>query len=723
MLRYQRLNLIFSESKHKIFGKTIEKVFKGVDESIVRTRSGMDLINKLNDTTPWLLCSLIHKFGNKEEADYDSYFEELKNSLPRDFKPKGDFYVFVDECHRTQSGDLNKAMRQILGDNALFIGFTGTPLLHSDKQKSIEIFGKYIHTYKFDEAVKDGVVLDLRYEARDIEQKITSADKIDSWFESKTKGLSDFGKTELKQKWGTMKKVFSSVGRLQKIVADILLDMATKERLQNGRGNAILVSGSIYNACRYYQLFQESGFKKCAIVTSFAPTYSDIKGEGEGYTEKLMQYEIYQKMLNGKTTEEFEDQAKKRFIDEPAQMKLLIVVDKLLTGFDAPSATYLYIDKSMRDHGLFQAICRVNRLDGDDKDYGYIIDYKDLFGSLEKAVDDYTSEAFDSYDKEDVEGLLTDRLKKGKERLDDALETIKALCEPVMPPKSTKEYLAYFCGNTQIPEDLKDTEPRRVALYKAVVSLIRAYCNIASEMEDAGYKPSEIQAIQNDVKHFEAVRQEIQLASGDFIDLKQFEPAMRHLIDSYIGAEESKQVSAFDDFSLIELIVKEGRDALDKLPASIKKDKDSMAETIENNVRRVIVEESPTNPVYYEKMSVLLDELIKLRNEQAERYEEYLKKILALAVKVKKPETTTDYPSAINTQAKRALYDNLDKDEHLCLVMDKAVIYGKHDNWAGHPQKEKHLKIQVVKPVLEQHNKIDRLNPIFEVIRQQREYK
>ena len=195
--------------------KQIEKVFKGVDEHIYRTKSGADLIEKLNATSPWLLCSLIHKFGNKEEADYDSYLEELKNSLPKDFKPKGDFYVFVDECHRTQNlgkgskKSLNQSMREILGEKALFIGFTGTPLMSADKKKSVEVFGKYIHTYKFDEAVKDGVVLDLQYEARDIEQKITSLDKIDAWFDSKTKGLTDFAKTELKQKWGTMKKVFS----------------------------------------------------------------------------------------------------------------------------------------------------------------------------------------------------------------------------------------------------------------------------------------------------------------------------------------------------------------------------------------------------------------------------------------------------------------------------------------------------------------------------------
>ncbi|WP_276977274.1 type I restriction endonuclease subunit R [Flavobacterium filum] len=703
--------------------KQIEKVFKGVDEHIYRTKSGADLIEKLNDTKPWLLCSLIHKFGNKEEADYDIYLEELKNSLPKDFKPKGDFYVFVDECHRTQSGELNKAMRQLLGEKALFIGFTGTPLMQADKKRSIEIFGKYIHTYKFDEAVKDGVVLDLRYEARDIEQKITSLDKIDAWFDSKTKGLTDFAKTELKQKWGTMKKVFSSVGRLQKIVADILLDMETRERLQNGRGNAILVSDSIYNACRFYQLFQDSGFTRCAIVTSFAPSHSDIKGEGEGYTEKLMQYDIYQKMLNGKATEDFEDEAKKRFIEEPAQLKLLIVVDKLLTGFDAPSATFLYIDKSMKDHGLFQAICRVNRLDGDDKDYGYIIDYKDLFGSLENAYKDFTSKAFEDYDKSDVEGLLSDRLAKGKERLDDALETIKALCEPVVPPKGTQQYIAYFCGNPQLKEDLKDSEPKRVALYKAVITLIRAYANIADEMEEAGYKPAEIEAIKNDLKHFESVRKEIQLASGDWVDLKQYEPAMRHLIDSYIAAEESEKVSAFDDFSLVELLVKDGKGALDKLPNNIKKNKEAMAETIENNLRKVIIEESPTNPIYYEKMSVLLEELIKLRNEEAAEYEKYLEEIVKLAVKVKKPETSNEYPSSINTQAKRALYDNLDKDEPLTIAMDSAVIYGKHDDWEGTLSKEKHLKNKVVKPVLEEYKKPEKLDPIFEVIKQQKDYK
>jgi len=715
--------------------KQIEKVYNGISEKIIRTKSCKDLLDKLNDTTPWLLCSLIHKFSNREETEYDEYINELRSNLPRDFKAKGEFYVFVDECHRTQSGDLHDAMKSIL-PNALFIGFTGTPLLKKDKKKSIEIFGKYIHTYKFDEAVKDNVVLDLRYEARDVEQKITSMDNIDRWFESKTKGLTDIAKTELKQKWGTIKNVFSSKSRLEKIVADILLDMETKERLQNGRGNAMLVSGSIYQACRYYEMFQYAGLKKCAIVTSFVPSETDIKGEetGEGYTEKLKQYDIYKKMLGDWFNEDsekavtksdkFEDQVKEKFVEEPGQMKLLIVVDKLLTGFDAPSATYLYIDKKMQDHGLFQAICRVNRLDGDDKEYGYIIDYRDLFQSLEKSVKDYTSGAFEAYDTNDVQGLLTDRLKKGKERLDDAMEAIKALCEPVEPPKDTLAYIRYFCGkNTQNPDELKDTEPRRVTLYKTVLSLIRAYANIADNMEEAGYIQAEIFAIQNEVKQFENIRKEIQLASGDYIDLKQYEPAMRHLIDSYIGADESRTLTAFDDLSLVELIVERGKNAIKALPHNIRGNKDAIAETIENNLRRVIIEESPINPMYYEKMSVLLDELIKLRKQETERYEEYLQKIVELTKKIKKPDTMNMYPSSLNTTTKRSLYDNLNRNESLANDLDEEIRSTKKDDWRGNRIKEREVEM-AIKRVLREYDidNTEELKRIFDLVKNQREY-
>ena len=228
----------------------IETVFKGVSEQIYRTTSGDDLIEKLNGTAESLLCSLVHKFGRQgDDEEGTKEFIAALQTLPPDFKAKGDIHVFVDECHRTQSGDLHKAMKALL-PNAIFIGFTGTPLLKADKQKSIEVFGRYIHTYKFDQAVREGVVLDLRYEARDIDQTLTNRDKIDQWFEAKTKGLNDLAKAQLKQKWGTMQRVLSSQDRLEKIVADILMDMSTKPRLMDGHGNAMLVAGSIYEACK-----------------------------------------------------------------------------------------------------------------------------------------------------------------------------------------------------------------------------------------------------------------------------------------------------------------------------------------------------------------------------------------------------------------------------------------------------------------------------------------
>ena len=686
----------------------IEKVFTGVTEQIYRTLSGSDLIAKLNQPAPWLLCSLVHKFGSREEDDSDNpdikgFLEELRKNLPADFRAKGDIYVFVDECHRTQSGELHKAMKAIL-PNALFVGFTGTPLLKADKQKSIEVFGGYIHSYKFDEAVKDGVVLDLRYEARDIDQNITSQKKIDQWFEAKTKGLNDLAKAQLKQRWGSMQKVLSSQSRLEKIVADIMLDLATRDRLANGRGNAMLVTSSIFEACKCYELFSKAGMADaCAIVTSYKPSPADIKGEatGEGLTEKLRKYSIYNQMLNGKDPELFEKEVKQKFIKEPGQMKLLIVVDKLLTGFDAPSATYLYIDKQMRDHGLFQAICRVNRLDGEDKQYGYIVDYKDLFKQLENSIGDYTSGALDGFDKADVAGLLEDRLSNARDDLEDARETIKALCELVDRPRDTPAYLRYFCGTESgNAEQLKANEPRRLNLYKMTATLIRCFAAVANELEEAGYSAKQIAEIKEEVDHYNKVRDEVKVASGDYIDLKAYEPDMRFLIDTYIRAEESEKISAFDDMSLIQLIVERGIDAVDALPKGIRGSQEAVAETIENNVRKLIIDESPINPKYYETMSSLLDALIAKRKEDAINYQEYLQEVVELAKQARNPSSTNSYPSTMNTGARQALYDNLDKNAGLALAVDNAVMANRQDDWRNNAFKVRKVRL-ALKEVLD----------------------
>ncbi len=310
---------------------------------------------------------------------------------------------------------------------------------------------------------------------------------------------------------------------MEKVVSDVIFDFSCKPRLSSERGNAILVASSIYEACRYFELFHRTEFKgKCAVVTSYNPSTRDITTEdtdANTETKKEFIYKIYTDLLQnvnakpGKTkTESYEDEVKDKFIKGPATMWLLIVVDKLLTGFDAPCCTYLYIDKSMQDHGLFQAICRVNRLDTEDKQFGYIVDYKDLFKKVENAVAMYTSELdYDDFEKTDCDILLQNRLEKGRERLDNALEQLALLCEPVELPKGTLEYMRYFCGNTEIPAELKTREVQRTALYKGIVALIRAFANISDDLEAAGYTVVEITYINERLNFYLKLRERYEM--------------------------------------------------------------------------------------------------------------------------------------------------------------------------------------------------------------------
>ena len=486
---------------------------------------------------------------------------------------------------RTQSGKLHKAMKELL-PNAMLIGFTGTPLLKNDKQRSIETFGKFIDTYKYDEAVQDEVVLDLQYEARDIDQNLTSQDRIDQFFDSKTRGLNDVAKAQLKERWGTMLNVESSMNRLRKIVADIVLDMGTRDRLKSGTGNAMLVANSILSACRLYNLFQDTPLRgKCAVVTSYRPTTESIRLEetGEGLTENQQKYNTYREMLAAHFDEppdtamhkvdRFEQEVQKRFIEEPALMKLLIVVDKLLTGFDAPPATYLYIDKSMQDHGLFQAICRVNRIDRDDKEFGYIVDYKDLFGSLKQAMTDYTGEAFENYDTEDSD------------------------------------------------------------------------------------------------------------------------------------------------------------EAIEKLPEGIRTNPEVLAATIENNIRRVIVDKSEINPKYYEDMAQLLDELIRQRRQEAINYRQYLSEVTKVSKRVTDSTAGSNYPPNIDTRPRQAFFDNLsddtpvDRRTAIARAIDEAIIDARSDEWRGNGFKELEIRNAIETVTLDDFDDdtID-VDKIFNIAKSQDEY-
>ena len=714
----------------------IERTYKGVNETIVRTKSGADLLYRLNSHEDRLLCSLIHKFGRRggeaTEKDYEKYIEELKASLPTNFSAKDDIFVFVDECHRTQSGKLHLAMKTIM-PKAVFVGFTGTPLLKKDKSTSIEVFGKYIHTYKYDEGVADGVVLDLRYEYRDIPQEIMSQEKIDAWFEAKTRGLMPRAKARLKQMWGTMQSVYSSRSRLEKIVCDIIFDFETKARLADGSGNAILVADNILTACKYYELFQQKNFRKCAVISSYEPNVGDLRTEtvsDEEETDAFQKYNIYLQMIGidpyatsdkeniSKKVEEFEKASKRKFIEEPNNMKLLIVVDKLLTGFDAPPCTYLYIDKTMHDHGLFQAICRVNRLDGEEKDFGYIVDYKQLFGDLSEALEKYTSGAFEGYADEDVEGLLKNRRAEAKNSFEKILDALDSFCDGVQVPKNEIDYMHYFCGENGINSDNDEVFARmRERLYRLVNVLIRAYAEVKPVMDELGYKSSEQTQYANSVNFYVALKATIGRASGDFIDLKAYEQDMRFLIDNFIVAEDSHVIGNFDDFTLLDFILAQRKKMERKDTPS--HEQESAAEAIENNIRKKVVERIVVNPKYYEKMSAILEQLILERKQGVISYAQLLDRYVELAHNVTNPEENEIYPKEIrHCAALRALYDNTGYDVELAQALHSAVLRSRMDRFRNDPVKERRIKRELFK-ILRSKDEVER---VFKIVVEQEEY-
>lgn len=680
--------------------------FKDTGETIARAKSGAGLIGMLNEEAPWLLCTLIHKFGKKNvegkgdmagvksEIPLEKYLEEIVAQLPQGFKAKGNIFVFIDECHRTQGGYLHEAMKTIMGKDVMMIGFTGTPLLHTQKKDTWQTFGPLIHAYRFNEAVEDGVILDLRYESRKVDQFLGNKDKIDAWFEKKTKGLNKVAAARLKGRWATMQNIFSSRQRIDAVVGDICLDMDTTPMLVNRRGNAILVADSIYQACRYWDAFQKTALKgHCAVITSFEAKADDINmaSSGENESEDEYKYRIYKEMTDGhKSVSAFEAYAKKEFIDHPKNMRLLIVVDKLLTGFDAPSACVLYIDKHMENHNLFQAICRVNRVDGDDKEYGYIVDYQNLFECISGAIGDYTSDgaALSGYDKEDIEGYIKEKNKACRKDLEEAREQVEALLA-LVHPQTREGFFRYFVYDDNAPEEemdkqLDDNAEKRSKLYKYVRRYLNCYANLANSLEDMGYSEAERKEYAECAKKYDALKREIELRSNDHIDMRRYEPDMRQVLDLYVKAEDSEVIAKLDDTSFLDIVAAQNEEQLNDLPDELKDEYGrASAETVEANLREVIRKDSPFNPAYYGKLSIILQELIDKRKKEMLDYEEYMKELIEL-VKKARGKSANSYPESIKTPGMRALYDNLGQNEYLAIrahaVIKENALVGFRDN-------------------------------------------
>ena len=700
----------------------------GADSPSPRITSRADFVQKLGAATPRLLCALIHKF---DAAD-------LKGPPP---PVQGRFYVFVDECHRTQGGDMNKQMKRWLPD-AVFIGFTGTPLLRRDKQMTRDVFGTYIHTYKFHQAVADKVVLDLKYEARDVPQRLLSQKAIDAWFEQKTKNLNRYQKSVLRGRWATLEKLMSAGERKQRIIANIIEDFSLKPRLNNDRGTAILVAASIYDACHYFRLFQNTDFgARCGVITSYEPNHNAISREPPNSDERY-KFDTYTQhvLAPGQTTKQYEDEAKRRFIEEPANLKLLIVVSKLLTGFDAPSCTYIYLDNELRDHNLFQAICRTNRLDGDDKDYGHIVDFKELFGDVQQAIAVYSSDELDIDEGSGPGGgnnvELKNWLVEGKAQLDDSRQALHYLCEPVPQPREVEQFLRYFCGDAAQAGALDETEALRISFYKAVALFARAFADIAQNLTEAGYSDAEEAAIKAEAEFYAEIRAAIKKHSGEELDTKPFEADMRHLLNTYIQADAAADLGDLGALSLTELIIQTGiHDAIaKKLNEKGKLSKSAIAEGIINNVRKTIIRDQLTDPKFYEQMSKLLDDLIAQSRTEAEAYEHFLRKAEELVRKLAEKQPDQGVPTALHGNPEATvLYNNLDTiaatnfrypsaDEDkaaLALRLDWVVRERAPAGWKGDETRERTVQ-NAIYPLLDRDR--EATQALFDIIKNQPGY-
>jgi type I restriction enzyme R subunit len=719
--------------------KQIEGVMKnagviGTESPSPRITKRAELVEQLGSANPRLLCALIHKF---DPAD-------LRGDPP---SVEGRFYVFVDECHRTQGGDMNKQMKRWL-EGAIFIGFTGTPLLRKDKLMTRDVFGTYIHTYKFQEGVADGVILDLKYEARDVPQRLSSQTAIDAWFERKTKGLNNFQKAVLRKRWATLEALMSASERKQRIIANIIEDFSSKPRLNNNRGTAILVAATIYEACHYFQVLQmaTSFGPYCGIITSYQPNHNEISRE-PAHSDERYKFDTYTQhvLKNGQSTKQYEDETKRRFIEEPANMKLLIVVSKLLTGFDAPSCTYIYLDNQLYDHNLFQAICRTNRLDGDDKDYGYIVDFKELFGDVQKAIAVYSSDELDVDEGDEGGGgdnnvHLKNWLDEGKKRVDEAREALRYLCEPVALPREVEQFLHYFCGDAANENALNETEALRVSFYKAAATLVRAFADIAQNLTEAGYSDTGAVEVQREVEFYGEIRSAIKKHSGEELDIKPYEADMRHLLNTYVQADLATGLGELGDMTLTELIIDTGiHDAIArKLNEKGKLSKNAIAEGIINNVRKTIVRNQLTDPRFYDQMSKLLDDLIQQSRADTAAYEEFLRKAEALVKRLAAEQPSEGVPAALHGKREATvIYNNLpqilaavagvgesqtgDGEERagLALEIDRVMRERAPAGWKGDQAREAQV-LNALFPLLNRDREATRA--LFELIKNQPGY-
>ena len=569
-----------------------------------RATSGRHLVELVNSARADVITSIINKFNTVER-------QEVKN-------PSRDIFVLVDESHRSNYGLMATRMRSVF-PNACYIGFTGTPLMKSEKN-TMARFGRLIHKYTIRDGVEDGAIVPLIYEGRFVEQKVDE-ENIDLWFKQTTRRLTEAQREDLRRKWSSIRRLTSTDARIKRIALDISEHFI--EGYKDTGFKAMLATNYKRDAIRYLECFEQFGDLNCAVVISPPDMREGVDDADEGADDLVVSF--WSKMMRQYgDADRYEEAIKNRFCD--GEIDILIVCSKLLTGFDAPLCQVLYIDKELKEHGLLQAIARTNRLH-EGKDYGLIVDYRGLIEKLDTAMDMYSGAGLENFDGGDLKGVVVD-VMAAIGNLRSAYTQLVELFAPV-GSISDAEAVEVFLADDKMRQDFYTLLCAFGRALHLVLNAEQAYNALSKE---------ERQKYQDTFIFFSKVRRSVKLQYCDAIDNAEYEPLMQNLLDTHLSVAGLKKIT-----SPIDILNKDDFEKELEELGSLR----SKADAIASRMTRSISEKRDENPAYYDSFSKRIRDALALYKEKVISEAEYLAKMRTIMEDYHAGRSTVSYPERI----------------------------------------------------------------------------
>lgn len=594
--------------------KQIHKTFNRIGVEAARATTGNNLTELIKNEKIRVITTVVNKFETVVKSG-------VTVDAPNTF-------ILVDEGHRTQYGEINRRMQEVF-KGAIYISFTGTPIMKKDKN-IFDQFGGLIHKYSLDDALKDKAIVPLIYEGKMVDQEV-SKEAIDMRLDMLTRDLTEEQKTDVMKKWSRFEKVASSEQRLELIAWDIASNY--NQTLKGTGFNAMLACNKKVEAVKYYNIFREE-FPELEVAVVISPP--DMR-EGEGSidedTNDIVKKFYISAISNYKNEEEYEETIKSKFIN--GDIDILIVVDKLLTGFDAPKASTLYLDKQIKEHNLLQAIARVNRL-CDGKDYGYIVDYRGLLGELDKALTMYQEAGLEEFNEEDIKSSVY-YIDTEINNMFEAYEKLKEIFKDIKNKNDLEEY-EVLLEDEKIRKDFYDKLCKFGSMLGIILPSDQAYYKVGKE---------KISELRKALAFYQKLRATVKLRYSETIDHKEYEAKMQKLLDNYVVAKEMMRITEPVDITDAENFDKE----LEKMGTDRGK-----ADSIRTRLTRTISEKSKEDPAYYKKFSTRIEETIEAYRNRRITDSEYLQKMQDIKEDFRKGNSGISYPTNVTTENSRAFY-------------------------------------------------------------------